>query len=98
MLTGELISEMQLLTHRSGAVTIGYEKGNESLNGKVEGNRKGTYGNKSAVVPGRDFLGITDEDLKNKILDKFQPSQEQVEEAADREARRILGAPSGEDS
>ena len=71
-LTGEMLKILEelgtLKTDRANEVTIGYERGSR-VEGKVEGNRKGTYG-RSRPIPGkkRDFLGLTQKDLK-EILD-----------------------------
>lgn len=78
-LTGEMLAEMDLLTERSGSITIGYEADNKDLNGKVEGNRKGTYGNKKPVTKPRDFLGIHEDDLK-KILRKYPAQSKTLQE------------------
>ena len=61
--TGDMLMSLTLLTHRSGSITIGYPAG-DPINGKVEGNRLGTYGQQTPI-PGkaRDFLGLTDEEL-----------------------------------
>jgi len=75
--TGDMLDELQLLTEYSGTVTVGYEAGAD-INGKVEGNRLGTYG-QSTPIPGkaRDFLGITDSELKD-ILDKYERNPRRV--------------------
>jgi len=79
--TGSMLKELKLLTHRSGSITIGYGKG-DIINGKVEGNRKGTYG-RSKPIPGkaRDFLGLTDKALSSILsrytVDKKLAKQEQ---------------------
>ena len=59
-LSGDMLAELKLLNDRAGSITIGYESGS-AQEGKVEGNRKGTYGQSKPVVrPGqRDFLGIS---------------------------------------
>lgn len=64
ILTSEMLEELRGLTHRSGSITVGYEAGSD-VNGKAEGNIKGTYGQKKPI-PGkkRDYLGITKKDLK----------------------------------
>ena len=59
----------------------GYDPGDRALNGKVEGNVKGTYGNKKPVQRPRDFLGIHQKDLQ-KILKKYPLNNE--EERLDR--------------
>lgn len=70
-LSGDMLAEMRLLSERSGKITIGYEDGTEE-NSKAEGNVKGTYG-QSKPIPGkkRDFLGISNNDLKGEILKDF---------------------------
>ena len=70
-LTEEMLSEIKHVSDDVGELEIGFDGRRNGLNGKVEGNRKGTYGNKRPVVRGgRDFLGITKRDLK-KILNRF---------------------------
>jgi len=74
-LTNEMMSELDLISHKNGSLLIGYDKADSDLNGKVEGNRLGTYGNKRPVTRGRDFLGIAKKDL-DKILKKYPTSGE----------------------
>lgn len=70
-LTGEMLDSLGLLNEKPGALTIGYEKGAD-INGKVEGNRLGTYGtNTPNKDRARDFLGIDQTQLK-KILNKYK--------------------------
>lgn len=69
-LTNEMMESLDLISDKSGSLLIGYDRSDKDLNGKVEGNRLGTYGNKKAVTQPRDFLGIEEKDLK-KILNKF---------------------------
>lgn len=69
-LTGEMLGELDLLNQSNGNLRIGYDKGREALNGKVEGNREGTYGQKKQVTSPRDFLGLSSSAL-NKILKKY---------------------------
>lgn len=66
----EMLGSLDLLTEKSGEITLGYDKSDKDLNGKVEGNRLGTYGNKKSVTKGRDFLGISQTALNN-ILKKY---------------------------
>jgi hypothetical protein len=91
-LSGDMMASIKLLSwDRSGGVTIGLDSGDPD-EGKLEGNRKGTYGNSRAVAPKRDPLGITPEDLKS-ILDKFdtRPTQTRREvEAARQNLERAL--------
>lgn len=60
--SGEMLNDIVLLSQKKGELTIGYEK-NSPSNGKAEGNIKGTYGQSSPVNKGRDFLGITKEEV-----------------------------------
>lgn len=68
-LSGEMMNSLELLNQRSGSITIGYDKNKKELNGKVEGNRKGTYGNKLPVQKPRDFLGLSNTALKRITRD-----------------------------
>lgn len=69
-LSGEMMDALELLnTRQPGQVVIGYSRG-DKINGKVEGNRLGTYGNRKKVAKARDFLGIT-ETAKRAILANF---------------------------
>lgn len=68
--TSDMLDELQYLNDKSGEITIGYKKGDE-INGKVEGNRIGSYGGDPNPAKARDFLGIAEEDL-NKILSKYE--------------------------
>jgi len=84
-LSAEMLDAMELLNHKSGALVIGYDKGNKELNGKVEGNQLGTYG-KAKPIPGkaRPFLGINEKDLK-RILNKYPKSRDLSIEKAQEE-------------
>lgn len=75
--SGEMLASLQELTNRSGFITIGYEKGDEELNGKVEGNRKGTYGNSRPVTKPRDYLGISKTALE-RILSRYPLAKEAI--------------------
>ena len=77
-LSGETLDALEGLGHKRGEITVGYDKADKDLNGKVEGNRKGTYGT-GAPIPGkaRDFLGITRKDLK-AIYDQFPSADDQA--------------------
>ena len=90
--TFEMMTSIQLLSERSGKLIIGFEKGSK-VNGKADGNIRGTYGRKSPL-PGkaRDFLGINLKQLE-KIYDKIEQkpatAREDVEAASrSREGRR----------
>lgn len=94
---GEMLSDLKLLSHKSGELTIGFEKGSQS-NSKAEGNIKGTYGQPSPVNKGRDFLGISQDELDalidNAPIDdtKFSGlSDAEIDKLARDAAEEILG-------
>ena len=62
-LSGDMLSGIELLNHASGSITIGFQKDDE-LNGRAEGNIKGSYGGEPDKKKARDFLGISDADLE----------------------------------
>ena len=70
-LSEEMLNEMKLVKNIKGKIDIGYDGRRNKLNGKVEGNILGTYGQKKSTGKARDFLGITDKDLRDKILKKY---------------------------
>jgi hypothetical protein len=82
-LSGEMMDMLQLLRTSKGKIEIGYKAG-DKVNGKVEGNRLGTYGQSKQVAPKRDFLGITQKELKdilrNYPLRNEEKRRESVEE------------------
>ena len=102
-LSGDMLAALGEYTKsRTGKITIGYNPGSEE-NSKAEGNIKGTYGStkttKKITVKGktkrvprgnlkRNFLGLSDDELRKKILTKFplegkkadKKRQESVEE------------------
>lgn len=72
-LTEEMLFSMKHLKgmDQDGKISIGYDGKDLKLNGKVEGNRIGSYGKPSGnPKKARDFLGISEKDL-DKILKKF---------------------------
>ncbi len=65
LLSTEMLANLKVLKTKKGSVTIGYEKGSD-INGKVEGNITGSYGQPSPNrKKARDFLGINRTDKKN---------------------------------
>jgi len=96
LLSGEMLSELQVLKVDSSGVEIGY-KGSKDLIGKVEGNILGTYG-QPEPIPGkaRDFLGILPDDVE-VIIDSYidedlkDLSEEELDAIARDAAREILG-------
>lgn len=97
VLSGDMLSDLKLLSHRNGELTIGFENGSKS-NGKAEGNIKGTYGQPRPVQQPRDFLGITDVEVES-LLDNLGAETEsfsglsdaEIEKLARDAAREILG-------
>lgn len=75
-LDGEMLEALELVSHKSGEITIGYKDPSEELAGKVEGNRSGFYGN-SKKKKSRDFLGITQSDL-SLLLGAYEDADEPV--------------------
>ena len=67
-LTGEMLDELKLISHRSGSLLIGYDRGSD-INGKVEGNRLGSYGGSPNPDKARDFLGLREKELQDILMD-----------------------------
>jgi hypothetical protein len=92
-LSSEMMNSMKVISHRSGELLIGYDRNNSELNGKVEGNRLGTYG-KSSPIRGksRDFLGIERSKL-TEIQNKYDYKREDKEKVLERieSIKNILG-------
>lgn len=97
IMSGSMLGDLKLLSHSNGELNIGYEKGSES-NGKAEGNIKGTYGQPSPVNKGRDFLGISDEEI-DALINNLEIEETNFSDLTDAEidkrardaAREILG-------
>lgn len=69
-LSGDMLDSIELLSQKSGNLLIGFENSTFE-NDKAEGNITGSYGQKSPnSSKARDFLGITNKDLK-VILSEF---------------------------
>lgn len=63
VLSGEMLDELTLVSHKEGEIVIGYKDPSDSLAGKVEGNRIGSYGREPNKSKARDFLGIPQDEL-----------------------------------
>ena len=89
-LSSEMLNSIELLSHKSGEILVGFDKADKELNGKAAGNQLGTYG-KSSPIRGkaRPFLGISDKDLQS-IVKKYQSN--------DQRAEKVLSAASEADS
>jgi hypothetical protein len=85
---GEMLSELELVSHKSGEITIGYKDPSDELAGKVEGNRSGSYGQPSPnASKARDFLGIKQSEI-DILIDSYQedsPSDDGAESLTDAE-------------
>ena len=91
-LSGETLNSLELISHTNGSILIGYDKGDSELNGKVEGNRIGSYGQKEGdSKKARDFLGITEGD-KKKITNKYPVKTKKERESTRRKAIDIVTA------
>jgi hypothetical protein len=84
--SGDMLSDLKLLSHKSGELTIGFEKGSKS-NGKAEGNIKGTYGQPKPVQAPRDFLGISDVEVES-LLDNLGTESESFSGLSDADIER----------
>lgn len=74
--SAEMLSEINLIQNKAGKIRIGYDRSYDGL-GKVEGNILGTYGQSSPVNKGRNFLGISDKDLRD-ILSKYNTDEDTI--------------------
>ena len=83
-LSSQMMNSMKILSNKSGELLIGYDKSDSKLNGKVEGNRLGTYGqNKAIRGKKRDFLGVERAKL-TEIQDKYDFSREKRQTVQER--------------
>lgn len=80
-LSGDMLSMLEVLEVKKGKVVIGYEAGAD-VNGKVEGNRIGSYGRDPNPKKARDFLEIGTRDRK-EVLGNYpvDDRQERLERA-----------------
>jgi hypothetical protein len=80
-LSGDMLGAMTLLSHEKGSLLIGFENGSQE-NAIADGNIRGTYG-KSKANPSRsrNFLGLTNGDLKS-ILSDFKAEDADISDLA----------------
>ena len=71
-MTEEMLNEIKVIKNAAGKVDIGFDGRRSKLNGKVEGNILGTYGQKKSTGKARDFLGITKKDKSNFTKDDIK--------------------------
>lgn len=86
--SGDMLASIELLQNSNGKLRIGYSRDYDGL-GKLEGNILSTYGQSKPVTKPRDFLGITDSDLRS-ILNNYQIKDDAlVSKEAERAAKRV---------
>jgi len=66
-LSGDMLDSMDLLRHKKGQITIGFEPG--EINDRAEGNILGSYGGSPNSAKARNFLGVTKAELKMIVGD-----------------------------
>lgn len=66
--SGEMLDQLKVVkSNTRGEIEIGY-RSNGKINGKVEGNRIGSYGGSPNPRKARDFIGITRDDLEELLI------------------------------
>ena len=68
-LSQEMLESIEVLKHRKGEVTIGFQRGSD-VNAKAEGNQIGSYGRSPNPRKARRFLGLTRDEL-DLILEEY---------------------------
>lgn len=98
-LSGEMLDSLELVSHKSGEIVIGYKDPSDELAGKVEGNRIGSYGGEPDKNKARDFLGIDPSDL-DVLISSYDDSNDtndrplsddEIDQVARDAAREIFG-------
>jgi len=79
-LTGEMLDSLLILTEKSGELVIGYEKDDE-VNGRAEGNILGSYGGDPNPKRARNFLALTDKEIR-AILARYPLDDKEERRAA----------------
>lgn len=74
-LSGDMLTSLDVLNHKKGEITVGFDRGDKENNDKATGHITGKYGN-SRKTKKRDFLGITQKDLKSEILKDYDLSDD----------------------
>lgn len=89
-LSGEMLDNLEVIKTTPDSITIGYKNPDDELAGKVEGNRRGTYGQPSPVTKPRDFMGIERDELEI-LIDSYEDfDQEELSDAEVEEIARNL--------
>ena len=71
ILTNEMMDSLKVLGHSLGSITIGFDKNDEEVNAKAEGNILGSYSGQPNKGKARDFLGIKKEEfskIENRLI------------------------------
>ena len=89
VLSGEMMDSIKLLSSKSGELLIGFDKSDKALNGKAEGNIKGSYGGVPDKDKARDFLGI-DQDELDAIVSAFEEDVQISQEEINQLTKEIL--------
>lgn len=90
ILSGEMLEAIDLVSHKPGEIVIGYKSPSDELAGKVEGNRRGSYGKDPDPKKARDFLGISQDDLETLInLYDAEEDEEITKEDIERLSREL---------
>jgi hypothetical protein len=80
-----MLESIQLLSHKSGEIVIGFDKSDDELNGKAEGNILGSYGGEPNKKKARDFLGMPKDEL-DILFDAFESEIELDGKVTEKEA------------
>lgn len=92
-LSGEMLDSLKVLAVQRGKIVIGYDEG-DPVNGKAEGNIKGTYGTDvEDASKARDYMSVSANEVKKVIedLDLFPMEfQNQIRKEAALDSRKII--------
>ena len=98
-LSSEMLEELETVDYKTaGEIETGYESASEEVKNRVEGNILGSYGGKPSKKKARNFLGITDKELKSIL--KNYPLNDKTKlltrmaafKLVSREAEKITGS------
>lgn len=87
-LSGDMLAALRLIDHKKGKLVVGYKPGDPEA-GRAEGNNRGTYGDLSRRPTPREFIGISKDDLRDKILAKYPLDNDRRRE---RQTGKTLGS------